>query len=56
MKENKKYEIFNVVDDNGDSIYAASIDELPLLEGGEVYISIDVIPEIRKFLEDWKRG
>ena len=44
-KKNKDYEKVNYVSDNGDSIYAAPIEDLP---GGQEYYSLNVIREIIK--------
>ena len=41
--KNKKYEFANHVSDNGDSISAAPIKELP---GGQTYISLEALDEI----------
>jgi hypothetical protein len=46
MKSNKQYETFNVVTDDGDSIYAANIELLTTIEGGKVFISEEKIEEI----------
>ncbi len=41
--KNKKFEFANHVSDNGDSISAAPIKELP---GGQVYVSLEALDEI----------
>lgn len=47
----KNYELFNVVSENGDSIYSLPFEELPTVEerGGQVYISLS---EIRKIVNE----
>ena len=44
-KNNKDYEKINYVSNNGDSIYAAPIEDLP---GGQAFYSLNVIREIIK--------
>lgn len=39
----KKYEVWNHISDNGDSISAAPIKELP---GGQIYVSLDALDDI----------
>lgn len=48
---NKKFELFNVVSETGDSISAVSFEELAGIKEGNVYISIDRYPEIKEFIE-----
>ena len=45
LKKNKDYEKVNYVSNNGDSIYAAPIEDLP---GGQAYYSLNIIREIIK--------
>jgi hypothetical protein len=42
----KGYEICNVIDDNGDSIYTADIEELAKDDRGQVFISETAIEEV----------
>ena len=53
LKKNKDYEKINYVSNNGDSIYAAPIEDLP---GGQAYYSLNVIREIIKEELDHRFG
>jgi hypothetical protein len=53
-RKNKDYEKVNYISDNGDSIYAAPIEDLP--GGGQAYYSLNVIREIIKEELDRRLG
>jgi hypothetical protein len=54
--DTKGYETFNVVADDGDSIYTADNKELATREGGRVFISEDKIIDIVNKIIDSKLG
>jgi hypothetical protein len=44
----KNYELYNIVSENGDSIYSPQYEEVIKLDGGQMYIAEDKIREIVK--------